>query len=53
MVGIVVLNGGEYVECQECGAYEFYEVARLHVFQDGAKKLLCRGCMPISCVVSK
>lgn len=51
--GIIVLNGNEYVECQECGAYELYEVSRLHVVQDGAKKLLCRECMPILCIVSK
>lgn len=53
MVGILILNGGEYIECQECGAYESYEVSRLNVVQDGAVKLLCRECMPISCIVSK
>jgi hypothetical protein len=42
MVAITILNGKEYITCEKCGAYELYEVARLHVVQDGAKKLLCR-----------
>jgi late competence protein required for DNA uptake (superfamily II DNA/RNA helicase) len=53
MVDITILNGNEYVSCEKCGAYEFYEVSKLHVVQDGAKKFLCRQCMPVSCVVSK
>jgi predicted nucleic-acid-binding Zn-ribbon protein len=27
MVRVINMNGNEYIECQECGAYEFYEVA--------------------------
>ena len=53
MVEITILNGNKYIECEKCGAYEFYEVSRLHVEQDGAKEWLCRGCIPLSCVVSK
>jgi hypothetical protein len=53
MVAVTILNGNNYIECEKCGAYEFFGVSRLHVVQDGAKEWLCRQCMPISCVVSK
>jgi late competence protein required for DNA uptake (superfamily II DNA/RNA helicase) len=53
MVAITILNDNEYISCEKCGAYEFYNVSRLHVVQDGAKEFLCRQCMPISCVVAK
>lgn len=53
MVAVTILNGKEYISCEECGAYELLEVSKLHVVQDGAKEFLCRQCMPVSCVVSK
>lgn len=53
MATIAILNGNEYIECEKCGTYEFYDVAKLHVVQDGAKEWLCRQCMPISCIVTK
>jgi hypothetical protein len=52
MVAIVNLNGNEYIECENCGTYELYEVSRLHRVQDGAERWLCRQCIPVSCIVS-
>lgn len=52
MVTIITMNGNDYIECEECGAYEFHEVSRLHRVQDGARKWLCRQCIPVSCMVA-
>lgn len=53
MVEIVNMNGNSYISCEKCGAYEFYDVAHLHVVQDGAREYLCRQCIPVSCMVAK
>lgn len=53
MVAIATMNGNDYIECEKCGAYELYVVSKLHIEQDGAKKWLCRQCIPVSCMVTK
>lgn len=53
MVAIITLNGNSYIECEKCGAYELYDVSRLHKVQDKATQWLCRQCMPLSCMIAK
>ncbi len=48
MVSSPIFNGVDYIECEKCGAYELYEVSRLHAVQYGSNEWLCLQCIFIS-----